>query len=380
MLWLPPRLSKSRCLLRGLCTLTLVGLLLVACSLPGHEVPVLKIGLVAPFEGSFRESGYDAIYAARLAVRELNASGGARAWRLELVAYDDRGSTEMAAQAARNLVADTGVIAVIGHYRSETTEAAASIYGEAGLPFITVGGWGSPAGTTWHLMPARERLIGAMLAFGSGETDDPPVVWGTSLDVAMLQHLPDTSDDHDSADTEPSLVLSLLPPIPAAERMLAWRGQGSTAKVVGDLNLAASAFGILAGADAVGTAFVTPYPFPKHVANTGDWISQYQGVGPHVPAPGVYALPTYEAVYVVAEALAATSGGQTFWRPLANQLVVTREDMTLALGEVDRSGWLGRIAWDAQHCWREAPLYGYEWTAGGPELVERIRVDLEPVP
>ncbi len=48
----------------------------------------VKIGLVAPFEGSYRSIGYDAVYAARLVVREINATGGIDGVRLELVAYD----------------------------------------------------------------------------------------------------------------------------------------------------------------------------------------------------------------------------------------------------------------------------------------------------
>ena len=51
--------------------------------------PVVKIGLVAPFEGRARAVGYDAIYAARLAVREANAAGGIGGYRLAVVALDD---------------------------------------------------------------------------------------------------------------------------------------------------------------------------------------------------------------------------------------------------------------------------------------------------
>ncbi len=49
--------------------------------------------LVAPFEGSYRSIGYDAVYAARLAAGDQR-NGGIDGVRLELVAYDDRGETE----------------------------------------------------------------------------------------------------------------------------------------------------------------------------------------------------------------------------------------------------------------------------------------------
>jgi len=101
--------------------------------------PVLKIGLVAPFEGRYRAIGYDAIYAARLAVRERNASGGAGGYRVALVAYDDGGAgcdAPIAAERARQLALDPAVVAVIGHFRVETTLAAQAVYAREALPLI----------------------------------------------------------------------------------------------------------------------------------------------------------------------------------------------------------------------------------------------------
>lgn len=43
--------------------------------------PVVKIGLVAPFEGRHRAIGYDAIYSARLAVRDQCRRGNRRVSR-----------------------------------------------------------------------------------------------------------------------------------------------------------------------------------------------------------------------------------------------------------------------------------------------------------
>jgi ABC-type branched-subunit amino acid transport system substrate-binding protein len=99
--------------------------------------PVVKIGLVGPFEGRHRAIGYDAIYSARLAVREINAAGGG--YRVALVALDDRGDPELAAQAAASLALDPAVVAVVGHYLPETTAAARPIYAEAGLPLLATG-------------------------------------------------------------------------------------------------------------------------------------------------------------------------------------------------------------------------------------------------
>ncbi len=109
---------------------------LIACR---PAPPVVKIGLVGPFEGQHRAIGYDAIYSARLAVRQINEMGGIGDYRLALVALDDSGDPELAAQTAASLAADPNVIAVVGHWLPETTAAGRSIYQTADLAFIAAG-------------------------------------------------------------------------------------------------------------------------------------------------------------------------------------------------------------------------------------------------
>lgn len=105
----------------------------------GSVEPVVKIGLVGPFEGRHRDVGYDVIYSARLAVREINDSGGINGYRLALVALDDFGDPEIAQETAEALVLDPGVVVVIGHWLLETTESVDAIYDEAGLAFVATG-------------------------------------------------------------------------------------------------------------------------------------------------------------------------------------------------------------------------------------------------
>lgn len=121
--------------LRWLCWLLLPWVLVSCYSVD----PVLKVGLVGPFEGRDRAVGYDVIYSARLAVRQINEAGGIQGHRLALVALDDGGDPELAAQVAAALVIDPGVIAVVGHWLPETTTVAAPIYAEANMPFLAVG-------------------------------------------------------------------------------------------------------------------------------------------------------------------------------------------------------------------------------------------------
>jgi hypothetical protein len=65
-----------------------------------------RIALLAPFEGMYAEIGYNALYAARLALGESSSS-------LPLFAVDDGGTTEQAAQRFAALRRDDSVDAVL---------------------------------------------------------------------------------------------------------------------------------------------------------------------------------------------------------------------------------------------------------------------------
>lgn len=132
----PRRVSRG--LRSVVCRLLLLPLLLplFTCT---RTPPVVKIGLVGPFEGRERAIGYDVIYSARLAVRQLNEAGGVNGYRVALVALDDGGNVELARQTAVSLTLDPAIIAVVGHWQPETTAAAAPIYAAAGIPFVPMG-------------------------------------------------------------------------------------------------------------------------------------------------------------------------------------------------------------------------------------------------
>ena len=90
-----------------------VGLLAVMGCSPGH--PVVKIGLVAPLTGDQASIGQDLLHGAQLAVDQANARGAIiSGYRLELAALDDQHSPTQAVSAAKKLVADPDVVAVVG--------------------------------------------------------------------------------------------------------------------------------------------------------------------------------------------------------------------------------------------------------------------------
>src|SRR5260370_41653449 len=86
----------------GVLAALLAAALMAAACVPVTR-PVIKIGLVAPFEGRYRDVGYEVIYAVRLAVREAHAAGGVAGYAVELTALADGGDPASAAEQARKL-------------------------------------------------------------------------------------------------------------------------------------------------------------------------------------------------------------------------------------------------------------------------------------
>ena len=109
---------------------------LSGCTTTPH---VVKVGLVAPFEGEEREMGYDGIYAARLAVREFNQAQPVNGIKLALVALDDGSEADTAAGNAQALAADPAIIAVVGIGREETRLITAKHLADGHIPFIHTG-------------------------------------------------------------------------------------------------------------------------------------------------------------------------------------------------------------------------------------------------
>jgi len=111
---------------------------------------VMRIGLLAPFEGRYREVGYDAYYAAKLALQDYGKTD------VELVAVDDGGDVERAIDRAYALAGDPFVKAVIAlgyaATQAETQEAFTD------LPVLIVGHWGAKPETQSVFMLANPEL------------------------------------------------------------------------------------------------------------------------------------------------------------------------------------------------------------------------------
>lgn len=103
--------------------------------------PPLRIPVVSPYAGQLATFGEGVKNGALLAGEELNAAGGIKGRKVEIVLEDDQCAATEAASIATKLAADKGVAIVVGHLCSSATLAALPKYDAARLPFI------SPAST-----------------------------------------------------------------------------------------------------------------------------------------------------------------------------------------------------------------------------------------
>ncbi len=119
-------------LLSAIIVFTIIGLAVAGCGAPR----VVKIGLIAPFEGPSRLFGYSALYAVRLRLQEWNEAGGAP--RVELVALNDDGDPTLAAALPAQLTIDPDVLLLLGPLQSHTARAALPALVKSGLPTLSL--------------------------------------------------------------------------------------------------------------------------------------------------------------------------------------------------------------------------------------------------
>ncbi len=324
----------SRALLLG--GLSLLLALVGGCRLPGAVRPTVKLGLAAPFEGRYRYVGYDVIYAVRLALREANAADGVGGYGVELTAYDDSADPDLAVETARQLAVDSALVAVSGHFRTETTAAALPVYAQAGLPLVAPVMWAAPpSGTSavlFRLGPTGDELAAALLeraaadgrafalvsdggALGQAIAAEA-VRRGTRPAVTVAPQEKGWSSAVLSSGAE--AVVCATPPVAAGEVLSALRSSGWEGEFLGGPELAAPAFAALAGGDE-GVAYVTPYPLPEE-----EFAAAYRQVSGGV-SPGMFSVTAYESAQLLLTALE---------RDIAARGRPSRAGMRAALAEV----------------------------------------------
>ncbi len=286
--------------------------------------PLIKIGLVAPFEGRYRDIGYEVIYAVRLAVREANAAGGAGGYSLALMAYDDAGDADQAMEQAAKIATDPDVLGVIGHWRVATTAVAAPAYAAAGLPLLAP----NPGSAAADLPEATYRL------------GLPAATERAALPPGALQ-CPAPCDDLDDLTW-----------------LLATRADDPESALFGPPLWGEPQFAALAGPAAEGAYFITAAPFPADSADPA-FAERYAALSNGV-VPRSNAVLAYDAARLLIQAIAASAD---------DQITPSRASVQAALAVTALDGLSGTLGFDDHHAWVTAQAWVYQWQAGVAVLV-----------
>lgn len=124
---------------RGLLLVGL-GVVLTGCPKPVPPVPTgdtVKVGVIYSATGMFSPFGEPVGEGIKQAVAEVNAAGGIKGKRVELVIEDDASDPERAAKAFEKLATTDKVLAVVGPTSSSATRATAPLAAKFGIMQIT---------------------------------------------------------------------------------------------------------------------------------------------------------------------------------------------------------------------------------------------------
>ena len=114
-----------------------IALAAIVLALPAHAADSVKIGFNVPLTGFAAADGNSARNGVELAIEQANADGGINGKQIELVVYDDQASPKEAVPIATKLIESDGVAVGISGSYSGATRAAAGVFQEAGVPYIS---------------------------------------------------------------------------------------------------------------------------------------------------------------------------------------------------------------------------------------------------
>jgi branched-chain amino acid transport system substrate-binding protein len=100
----------------------------------------IKIGSFLSANGANAFLGDPELKTLKLYVDQINAAGGIRGRKLDMVIYEDSGDTSQARSFALRLVNQDKVLAVIGGTTTGTTMAAVPVFEENEVPFVSLAG------------------------------------------------------------------------------------------------------------------------------------------------------------------------------------------------------------------------------------------------
>ncbi len=173
------------------------------------DEPPIRIGVMAKFA---QINGAAILNGATLAAEEINAAGGVKGRRIELIQYDDQGSASDATLAFQRAVRQDHVQAVVGTFLSEIAITLAPWAARLKVPYIVTGAGADQLGKLVHdnwpayryvfrtILPAsstaqgvcdsvRDLAVGQM-GYKSGVLMTEDAAWTRSYDEFLASCLP----------------------------------------------------------------------------------------------------------------------------------------------------------------------------------------------
>jgi branched-chain amino acid transport system substrate-binding protein len=124
--------------LKGAVFMVTASVLLLTAAQPGWAEDI-RIGSLSALTGSASQPGQSQRDAIKMVVDDVNAEGGIKGRKIQLFIEDDQLQPTVAANAARRLVFQNDVFAVIGTPNSPTTLSALEVTMEAKVPHLALG-------------------------------------------------------------------------------------------------------------------------------------------------------------------------------------------------------------------------------------------------
>jgi branched-chain amino acid transport system substrate-binding protein len=112
---------------------------LVVSMAPGVVADTIKIGGTYNLTGDMASLDVPAANGTKLAVKEINASGGVLGRQIELILYDGKTDSATNGNIATQLVSSDKVVAIVGNTDSDSALAIGPTAQKAGIPYLTAG-------------------------------------------------------------------------------------------------------------------------------------------------------------------------------------------------------------------------------------------------
>ncbi|MEU3432091.1 bifunctional serine/threonine-protein kinase/ABC transporter substrate-binding protein [Streptomyces sp. NPDC006863] len=316
--------------------------------------PRLAVALHADLTGPGRAMGRAQQRGALIAAEEV-ASRAEFGFRLDLGVHDDEGDAGRSGRLAERLVADKRILAVVGPTADDAAKAAANTYGAALLAMVTVSpgrlptGAAAVRGVVVPTRPSDAALASALVAYlravasrkvaliddvaeaEHSETvchnvaealngSDTAVTWHTATrdaDDELLRRIAGSV-----VDSGADAVLFPGGPERTARAAIALRSVGFTGTRLATGRAVSGAFTGRAGAAADGWVFAAPFLDPAGEDSAAAFVTAHRKRFDGAPAP--YAAEAYDAVLLLATALAEVVPGNVERGSLVRQLRKTR--------------------------------------------------------